>query len=99
MQFLPFASSASASTSASIPLAFVNMVEGMSDSGDSERDYSTAATSNDASAPPSPAPSMYSITPSIIEESFRTLHGRRINNHSDIYQLPADEEEIARLGE
>ncbi|KZT58298.1 S-adenosyl-L-methionine-dependent methyltransferase [Calocera cornea HHB12733] len=45
----------------------------------------------------SPAPSVYSLTDSLREASFKNVHGRSINNHSEVYMLPADEEEIERL--
>jgi hypothetical protein len=47
----------------------------------------------------SPAQSVYSLTTSLLESSFVNIHGRALNSHSDVYQLPADEEEIYRLGE
>ncbi|KDQ07710.1 hypothetical protein BOTBODRAFT_180480 [Botryobasidium botryosum FD-172 SS1] len=47
--------------------------------------------------PPSPAPSIFSITHSLREELFTFVHGRFVNNNSQVYQLPADEEEIDRL--
>jgi hypothetical protein len=46
----------------------------------------------------SPAPSVYSVTSSIRATSYRHEYGRGINNYSDIYQLPADDEELERLG-
>ncbi|KAF8531256.1 S-adenosyl-L-methionine-dependent methyltransferase [Gautieria morchelliformis] len=46
---------------------------------------------------PSPAPSVYSLTNSLREQSFRREYGREVNNHSEIYRLPADEEEFLRL--
>ncbi|CAE6433597.1 unnamed protein product [Rhizoctonia solani] len=45
----------------------------------------------------SPAPSLYSLTPSLRDQSFRHVHGRSLNAHSDVYSLPADEEEAQRL--
>ncbi|EJU02840.1 S-adenosyl-L-methionine-dependent methyltransferase [Dacryopinax primogenitus] len=45
----------------------------------------------------SPAPSVYSLTESLREASFKHVHGRAINAHSDVYMLPADDEEINRL--
>ncbi|KZO94087.1 S-adenosyl-L-methionine-dependent methyltransferase [Calocera viscosa TUFC12733] len=45
----------------------------------------------------SPAPSVYSLTDSLREASFKRVHERSFNNHSDVYMLPADEEEINRL--
>lgn len=47
----------------------------------------------------SPTESIYSLTPSLLESSFMNVHGRTLNSHSEVYQLPADEEEIYRLGE
>jgi len=46
---------------------------------------------------PSPAPSVYSVTDSIIAQSFTDEYGRRLNSYSNIYRLPADDEEITRL--
>ncbi|KAG8712806.1 hypothetical protein FRC09_019433 [Ceratobasidium sp. 395] len=45
----------------------------------------------------SPAPSIYSLTESLRDQSFRHVHGRSLNAHSDVYSLPADEEEAERL--
>ncbi|ELU40327.1 defects in morphology protein 1, precursor precursor domain-containing protein [Rhizoctonia solani AG-1 IA] len=45
----------------------------------------------------SPAPSLYSLTPSLRDQSFRHVHGRSLNAHSDVYSLPADELEAQRL--
>lgn len=59
----------------------------------------TSATSEDMSMrSPSPEPSVYSVTSSMREASYRQLHGRHVNNYSDVYSLPADEEELQRLG-
>jgi len=46
---------------------------------------------------PSPAPSVYSVTDSIIAQSFTDEYGRKLNSYSNVYRLPADEEEITRL--
>lgn len=46
----------------------------------------------------SPGPSIYSMTSSIREDLLINVHGRLVNNHSDVYHLPADDEEIDRLG-
>jgi hypothetical protein len=46
----------------------------------------------------SPAPSVYSVTSSIRAASYRQQFGRGLNNYSDVYQLPADDEELDRLG-
>lgn len=59
----------------------------------------TSATSHDwdmRSA--SPAPSMYSMTSSLRAASYRHEFGRGINNYSEVYRLPADDEEFERLG-
>jgi len=45
----------------------------------------------------SPAPSLYSLTSSLRDQSFKYVHGRSLNAHSDVYSLPADEEEAQRL--
>lgn len=45
----------------------------------------------------SPAPSVYSLTESLIRQSFRNEFGRDVQNHSDIYHLPADNLEFERL--
>lgn len=45
----------------------------------------------------SPAPSVYSLTSSLREQSFRLEHGRSVNCYSEVYGLPADEEEVHRL--
>jgi len=42
-------------------------------------------------------PSVYSVTSSIREDLLMNVHGRLVNNHSDVYHLPADDEEISRL--
>ncbi len=46
----------------------------------------------------SPAPSVLTMTSSYQENAYRTEFGRNLNNYSDVYRLPADEEEIRRLG-
>ncbi|KAH9081813.1 hypothetical protein EDB83DRAFT_586306 [Lactarius deliciosus] len=45
----------------------------------------------------SPAPSVYSVTSSIRAASYRQEYGRGLNSCSEIYQLPADDEELDRL--
>ncbi|KDQ21624.1 hypothetical protein BOTBODRAFT_26057 [Botryobasidium botryosum FD-172 SS1] len=45
----------------------------------------------------SPNPSIYTMTSSIRSELLANVHGRLVNNHSDVYHLPADDEEIDRL--
>ena len=46
----------------------------------------------------SPAPSVYSMTSSLREQSYRYEFGRGMNNYSEVYHLPADSEELRRLG-
>jgi hypothetical protein len=59
----------------------------------------TSATSYDASMRSgSPAPSVYSVTSSIRAASYRHEYGRGLNNYSEVYHLPADDEELDRLG-
>ncbi|KAH9982736.1 S-adenosyl-L-methionine-dependent methyltransferase [Lactifluus volemus] len=58
----------------------------------------SSATSCDVSMRSgSPAPSMYSVTSSIRAASYRQQFGRGLNNYSEVYQLPADDEELDRL--
>ncbi|KZW00512.1 S-adenosyl-L-methionine-dependent methyltransferase [Exidia glandulosa HHB12029] len=45
----------------------------------------------------SPAPSVYSLTESLIQASFRKEFGRDVQNHSEVYHLPADVPEFERL--
>ncbi|KAI0931414.1 hypothetical protein AcW1_001179 [Taiwanofungus camphoratus] len=45
----------------------------------------------------SPAPSVYSVTSSIRAAAYRHEYGRGINNYSEVYRLPADDEEFQRL--
>ena len=56
-----------------------------------------SAHETDAEDQVSAAPSIYSLTSSLRDQSFRQLHGRSLNAHSDVYYLPADEEEVHRL--
>jgi hypothetical protein len=59
----------------------------------------TSATSYNVSMRSgSPAPSIYSVTSSIRAASYRHEYGRGLNNYSEVYQLPADDEELERLG-
>ncbi|RXW19328.1 hypothetical protein EST38_g6524 [Candolleomyces aberdarensis] len=41
--------------------------------------------------------SVISITESLETRIYRYEHGRSLNNYSDVYRLPADEEELSRL--
>lgn len=45
----------------------------------------------------SPTPSIYSLTSSLRAAVYKEEFGRGLNNYSDVYQLPADDEELARL--
>ena len=59
----------------------------------------TSVTSNDVSMrSPSPAPSVVSMSSSTRENLLRQEHGRSLNNYSEVYGLPADQEEWVRLG-
>jgi hypothetical protein len=42
--------------------------------------------------------SIFSISSSIRAQSFKHEYGRGLNNYSEVYQLPADDEELERLG-
>ena len=46
----------------------------------------------------SPAPSVMTMTSSIRAAAYRHEYGRGLNNYSEVYRLPADEEELERLG-
>lgn len=46
----------------------------------------------------SPAPSVWSMTSSMRAQAFKQEFGRGLNNYSEVYRLPADEEELDRLG-
>ena len=60
---------------------------------------SSSATSHDwEMRSASPAPSTYSMTSSLRAASYVHEFGRGINNYSEVYRLPADEEEFDRLG-
>ena len=41
--------------------------------------------------------SIFSMSSSIRAQSFKHEYGRGLNNYSDVYQLPADDEELDRL--
>lgn len=63
------------------------------------RSDTSSRTSADASMrSPSPAQSVYSVTSSVRAQAFRYEHGRGVNNYSEVYRLPADDEEVERLG-
>lgn len=44
-------------------------------------------------------PSVFSFTSSLRANAFRHEYGRGLNNYSEVYRLPADDEELERLGE
>ncbi|THH19383.1 hypothetical protein EW146_g1781 [Bondarzewia mesenterica] len=72
------------------------------DESDALSDFSlsvaSSVTSYDASMrSASPAPSNYSVTSSIRAQSYRHEYGRGLNNYSEVYRLPADDEEFERL--
>lgn len=46
----------------------------------------------------SPAPSVFSATSSLRAQAYRQEYGRGLNNYSEVYRLPADDEELDRLG-
>jgi len=46
----------------------------------------------------SPAPSVFSVTSSLRAQAYRQEYGRGLNNYSEVYRLPADDEELHRLG-
>jgi hypothetical protein len=65
----------------------------------STRSAASSATSHDVSMRSgSPAPSVYSVTSSLRAASYRQEYGRGLNNYSEVYRLPADDEELDRLG-
>ncbi|KAG8219411.1 hypothetical protein J3R82DRAFT_333 [Butyriboletus roseoflavus] len=58
----------------------------------------TSRTSVDQSMrSPSPTPSVFSFTSSMRAQAYRQEYGRGLNNYSDVYRLPADDEELERL--
>ena len=65
----------------------------------STRSAASSATSHDVSMrSSSPAPSVYSVTSSLRAASYRQEYGRGLNNYSEVYRLPADDDELDRLG-
>ena len=46
----------------------------------------------------SPASMVISVTSSMRDKIYKEEFGRNLNNYSDVYRLPADEEELDRLG-
>ncbi|KAF7347471.1 hypothetical protein MVEN_01503200 [Mycena venus] len=45
----------------------------------------------------SPTPSVWSMTSSMRAQAFKQEYGRELNNYSEVYRLPADDEELDRL--
>ncbi|KAE9409255.1 hypothetical protein BT96DRAFT_806961 [Gymnopus androsaceus JB14] len=45
----------------------------------------------------SPTPSVWSVTSSLRAQAFKHEYGRGLNNYSEVYRLPADDEERQRL--
>ncbi|KAF9011053.1 S-adenosyl-L-methionine-dependent methyltransferase [Cyathus striatus] len=45
----------------------------------------------------SPTPSVWSMTSSMHAQAYKHEYGRGLNNYSEVYRLPADEEELERL--
>ena len=59
----------------------------------------TSVTSHDCTMrSASPVPSVISMTSSMREQMLRQEYGRNLNNYSDVYYLPADDDEFDRLG-
>ncbi|KZP28967.1 S-adenosyl-L-methionine-dependent methyltransferase [Athelia psychrophila] len=62
------------------------------------RSEASSRTSVDMSErSPSPARSVVSVTGSLRAQAIREEHGRGVNNYSDVYLLPADDDEVNRL--
>jgi hypothetical protein len=74
------------------------------DRSDTESDvFSLASAPNtissyDALRSSSPTSMVLSVTSSMREKIYKEEFGRNLNNYSDVYRLPADEEELERLG-
>ncbi|KAJ7148908.1 S-adenosyl-L-methionine-dependent methyltransferase [Mycena filopes] len=59
---------------------------------------SGSRTSHDVSMrSASPTPSVLSMTSSMRTQAFKQEYGRKLNNYSELYRLPADDEELDRL--
>lgn len=88
----------------SIPFPVATLVMSMDSESDIETDASSIYTSRSSATSYEADQSMRSSSPvSVISinsttQFFKHEHGRRMNNYSDIYQLPADTEELERLG-
>jgi hypothetical protein len=65
----------------------------------SSRDtISSCTTMSEMGRSGSPTPSVYSVTSSLREQAYRDEFGRSLNNYSEVYRLPADMDELERLG-
>jgi hypothetical protein len=89
----------SSGPNSSVPsvVSFKPMSEGSIPSSFTSYDRDSQRSSSEGSRSASPA-SLITLSESIRERFFREEHGRRMNNYSEVYRLPADEEEWARLG-
>ncbi|KAF7426640.1 hypothetical protein PC9H_009009 [Pleurotus ostreatus] len=68
-------------------------------SSPSDIDMSSGTSyTTDSNRSDSPAPSVLSMTSSMEAATFKIEYGRAINSTSDVYGLPADDEELDRLG-
>ncbi|KAI0783388.1 S-adenosyl-L-methionine-dependent methyltransferase [Abortiporus biennis] len=61
------------------------------------RPASSVTSNSEMMRPASPARSLLSMTDSRLAASFRQEYGRHLNNYSEVYRLPADDEELTRL--
>ncbi|KAH6916623.1 hypothetical protein BKA70DRAFT_1250085 [Coprinopsis sp. MPI-PUGE-AT-0042] len=66
-----------------------------SDVPSSRHDSESIASRSMRSA--SPSGSVWSVSSSLHAAAYREEHGRHLNNYSDVYRLPADQEELDRL--
>ncbi|KAK7465267.1 hypothetical protein VKT23_005246 [Stygiomarasmius scandens] len=65
---------------------------------DARSGVASSHTSHDASMrSASPAPSVMSVSSSFRAQAYKHEYGRGLNNYSEVYRLPADEEELSRL--
>ncbi|KAI3622658.1 hypothetical protein WG66_015915 [Moniliophthora roreri] len=58
---------------------------------------SSRTSHNQSMRSASPAPSVASMTTSILAQIYKEEYGRGLNNYSEVYRLPADREELNRL--
>jgi len=69
----------------------------VSDLGYSETGISQSSVTSYERRSGSPV-SVISLTDSMQAHIYRQEYGRNLNNYSDVYRLPADDEELDRLG-